>query len=737
MRLIFILLFVVNTSSAFAQGAAPFWEPLPGPPGPSLQIGFVLGDSTISTMNGGSIYFYDSTSMSWVLTGGPEGKLVLSQRKFNFLPLPVRYWPGLHYASYEDTLFFTPDSGGNWSVVGTFGTHPTKFNAAARPIVYLAETGGRVELIDDSNRLYSTADTFKTIDTGYLPEIARSLSRIGDTVYLWSAYGNLYRSVNFGKNWKELFGLHDTATNWYSDITRKGDVWILYDLQQSPVSPWGDTNVHLAYSLDRGNDWTMMTSPVNNKFPEIDGIDNEGRIYIHFELAFDSIFRSDDWGRTWHKLSLSTTTIYVVPSGTLYAGSNLRSTDYGETWDTIPSPVTASVPFDILAFQDSTVLSAQQGIYATSDNGQTWPALTTGYSDARLSIRPDSGWIMVNTTQRFFPGHGALCSKFQIYGLGRITSELHVWLTSSWGSWLNEWDTAGMGSWHGTWLTKYYLSESLDTGCSYVSFSYDTLSPSPILQVVEWAHDTILAISTSGVYRGFDVLFPFDTVTPELGTHTTPTGAMLKDSTGAIYVAMSDGKLFVTRDGANTWSEFASPEPDGSAPIISMTASPTGLLFAADSNLATGYTRTWEYNPAKKAWVDVTVGLRRAGFPDTAEVTNIWYVNGYAYAGTWNMGLFRSVKPVGPVSSVASAAHATPFKLYPNPAANSVTVTYPAYIHASGYLIADMAGRECMRGTIEPNSTKVTIDIRALTDGIYDLKMVGGDWLPTKFVVEH
>ncbi|HET6402688.1 MAG TPA: T9SS type A sorting domain-containing protein, partial [Candidatus Kapabacteria bacterium] len=265
---------------------------------------------------------------------------------------------------------------------------------------------------------------------------------------------------------------------------------------------------------------------------------------------------------------------------------------------------------------------------------------------------------------------------------------------------------------------------------------YDTLSPTPITQVMEWAHDTILALSTSGVYRGYDILIPFDTVTPEPGTQSTPTGAMMKDSTGAIYVAMSDGKLFITQDGANSWSEFDSPEEDSSAPIISMTASPNGLLFAADSNLATGYTRTWEYDPAKQTWKNVTSGLRRQGFPDTAEVTNIWYVNGYAYAGTWNMGLFRSLNPVDPGAGVETAEHHSSFSLYPNPASSLVTMTYPSFVSGT-YRIIDMAGRELARGTIAPNSGKTTLDVRGFPDGLYEVTVGGGGWVPAKLVVNH
>jgi hypothetical protein len=262
---------------------------------------------------------------------------------------------------------------------------------------------------------------------------------------------------------------------------------------------------------------------------------------------------------------------------------------------------------------------------------------------------------------------------------------------------------------------------------------YDTLSPTPITQVMESGHDTILAVSQSGIYRGYDLLTPFDTVTP--GSGALPTGAMMKDSAGAIYVAMSDGKLFVTSDDAMTWRSFRSPETDATSPITSLASAPNGKLFTVDSNLRSGYTRTWLYDPAKQQWFDVTQGLRRSGFNSTAIVTNIWYVNGYAWAGTWNMGLFRSYKPVAGSASVEEAEHSTPFKVYPNPAGTKVTFMYPSAKENYEYRLIDMTGKTVARGTIARNSTSTEINVANIPNGRYEVSTSG--WTPVKLVVQH
>lgn len=719
--LLFLALTFIGLS-AFAQGAAPFWESLPGPQGPGLNIIF-RADSSISQKIGGTVYIYDTASKRWVPRYSDERPVPYKSTAHLLYSIPARQVLPYVYAAYKDTLFYSPDSGLSWQVVGRFGSGRNSHSVQS-----LIKTPTHVLLVSDSNRLYSSTDNFVTIDTEALPELFSSFDNDADTVYLYTVHGNIYRSIDFGKNWRMTFNMHDTASNWSAVVWRIGSLWFLGSAQLNPLS----SNLHLAYSRDKGNNWIQMTTPISDKWPEFEGIDHEGRIYLYFSSAGQTNFRTDDSGQTWHKLSISDPSLLIDRAGTVYSGS-LYSTDHGETWDTISSALTACLPSTMISFGDSSVLGTMDSygvLHSTGNNGQSWNdnylGLLQSNDPLQLSLRPDSTqWLMLNTTRKINPSGGSryLCwsSHVETSGIGTITSGFHVWVASARSFWVHRWDPSGKGSWHDTLVSQFALSESTDIGCSYFSGLFDTLSSTPILQVLESAHDTILAVSTSGVYRGFDVFTsPLDTVTPELGSGAMPTGAMMKDSTGAIFIAMSDGKLFATSNGAITWQSVASPETDGAAPIISLAAAPNGILFAVDSNIKSGYTRTWEYDPSKQTWNNITYGLNRSGFPDPAQVTNVWYVNGYAYAGTWNMGLFRSIKSVGALAKVGHANDSSSVSLYPNPTSGSLHVAVGNA--AVGRIeLLDVLGQSKL--VIVPHEHNTSIDLSQLPSGTYFLRV--------------
>ncbi|HZK75677.1 MAG TPA: hypothetical protein VFD13_02105 [Candidatus Kapabacteria bacterium] len=719
-HIFFLLLSIfLVPSSIFAQGSTSFWEPVPSPSEPIPFIS-MLPDSQFYTQVGGRDYLYVPGTNTW----SPMGESDVAEIPFhgNLPNTAIIFTKGDSiYAKRMDTLFLSPDNGVSWKVLGLYGRAVEYAN-----VFVLELPSSRVAIFNDTNTIYLSSDGFHTVDTIHPPEFMFYLYNDADTLLVTTIYGNLYRSTNYGVTWSEIANLHDSSRNRLS-LLIKNNMWFL---QGYRFFTFSYSDYWIGYSLDRGKSWTQMMLPVpTGEHASIVGIDSSNRLYLSTDSGG---YRSDDTGRDW--ISIGITPQYITPDGTLYTGL-IRSTDFGKIWQQLNNAGIQAVPFSMSLAHGDAWLSTLDSLYHTSD-GMIWITSSdhnTGYlstirreggwwcSDSATSSS-DSDWLLVNTTHVVERGNDC-CNSAQS-GIGITTSHLNVWLSSVHNN---------------LYINNPYISESLDTGCGFTSASYDTLSLTPITEMLETSNDTILAISTSGIYRGFNVYFPFDTVTPE--PTATPTGALMKDSTGAIYAAMSDGKFFVTNDGANSWQSFPSPETDSTAPVISLAAAPNGLLFAVDSNHRTSLTTTWEYVPATQSWKNITSGLRRQGFPDTAEVTNIWYVNGYAYAGTWNMGLFRSVNPVGPVSSVASAKHDTPFHLYPNPASSFVTLTCPSLITGT-YRIVDITGREMQRGTIPPNAGKVTLDVRGLPNGLYEVIPrelgTGADsWVPAKLVVQH
>ena len=711
MRLVACVAVLVGiwASECDAQGPSQFWKPLTGPPAAGAYF-TILPDSQIATQVGGAAYVYIPGTNSWRPASTLERKALVQPGRTPHPAVPLILG---RYASYQDTLYFSSDFGAHWTVVGTFGA-PGKTRIRG-----LVETpSGNTVLLNDANALFVTHDIFKTIDTEYLPDPARNgLSNDGDTLYITTNHGKLLRSIDFGKHWVLLFNHGDTTGNYHLVLDRKNALWLLTGCLLSTVFPYSDTDVFLGYSLDRGATWVPMYSPVDNRFPGLSHIDKDDRIFVRF----DSTYRTGDLGKTWTTIKgLGLVGInYIAPDGTIY-GNGLRSFDHGDTWDTLRYAGIACVPFDMLAMGDASALSTSDSIFRTVNNGIDWKSFyylanPGPYSEGPLSRRPDSGYLMINTTERLIGSNGFiyLCSAAYnpTAGIGCITSGFHVWVCQS----------------------QRLIAESLDTGCSYST--WDTISLTPVLRVLETSNDTVLAVSSSSLMKGYDAFSPFVDVSPQQSIHP-PTGAIAKDSTGAIYVATSDGKLFVTKDGANSWSSFPSPATDSIDPVQHLTAGPAGYLFAIDSNRKTGETFTFEYEPSKSSWRDITYGLKRQNFVDTAKVTNIWYANNYVYAGTWNMGLFRSTNSL--ISSgIVEEEHGTPLRVFPNPANQTLSVSYPTTL--DGYFtLCDIMGHEWRRERADRSTLRVAFEICDLPSGIYEICSTGvATRLAAKVMVSH
>jgi hypothetical protein len=289
---------------------------------------------------------------------------------------------------------------------------------------------------------------------------------------------------------------------------------------------------------------------------------------------------------------------------------------------------------------------------------------------------------------------GLACGKV---GPGVITTHLKVWVAYRNG-----------------------LYSSLDTGQSVLP--WDSISTSTLTQVLETSEDTVLAVSSTSIMKGYDWLSAFENVTPDPASGFSPTGAIAKDSTGRIWVAMSDGKLFSSSDQTH-WLEEPSPATHPREVTQHLAASPDGSLFAVDTNLETGLTDLYRYTPATKRWLLIDVGLSRQGFDPPCYVSNVWYASGYLWAGTQNMGLFRSRNPVSTPSDVHdNAIPRIAVDIYPNPAAHFVTITCAA--PTSGLLtLVNGVGQTCYRA---PWSRGVeTIDVRRLASGPYSV-WIGG-----------
>ncbi|HWF43021.1 MAG TPA: T9SS type A sorting domain-containing protein [Candidatus Kapabacteria bacterium] len=690
-----MLLLSFSLIDARGQGTTPYWELLPGPPGFASYFLLANDSQRIATSSGSAVYIYSPQSKTWIVLKGAEG-LYQPIKQMNFAPHYAQTFltfGDTSYAAYHDTVYYTTDYGNSWKLIGSFGGH---HESAIVDIIRM--TDSHIVILNDSSQLFVSADRFTTIDTEHAPDFARAIWEQNDTLTIATIGGKLYESSDLGKHWRLSFDLNEDSTQNYFYLTRKNNFWVLRT-SHNAVS-----NYSLWISLDHGASWRRTLLP--DTMASLAGIDNEGRIYIS-DFYSAAAWRSDDTGLTWKAIVYQFDFI-IARDNTLYADGGgsaashhqliFFSSNYGDTWDTVSYAGIACVPIGMTHSSSPTWLSALDSVYYTHDNGATW----NGYSSVSgmLSTRPDSvNAMMLNTTEMIYPiGLFPLCNNSNASGIGVITSHLNVWLATS--------------SVVGTW------EESLDTGCDYESPTNDTISSSPIVAIIETNNDTVLAISKTNIVRSYSISEVPDTVTPEKAA--MPTGAVTRDSSGVIYIAMDDGSIFYTRNNADTWEKFSSPITDISSVISSLASGPQGYMFAVDSNKSNGTTSVFEYSP-KGSWSDITTGLR-TGSPDSTHVTTIWCNGGYAFAGTSNMGLFRGINPiVGNEAVTIDYLKTNEITLAPNPAQDMVECSWPGGAHE--IVLVDVLGHIVQSYPVVSSAMSLHISMQGLAAGTYFVRV--------------
>ena len=261
------------------------------------------------------------------------------------------------------------------------------------------------------------------------------------TIFVGTAGGGVFRSLNTGTTWEPVFD-RDGRTTSIGDIAiAPSDPNIIWAGTGEPnnrqSTTWGDG---IYRSLDGGTSWTHM------------GLANTqhiGRVVIHpkdpstvFVAALGHLFganaerglyRTKDAGRTWQQvLAVNDVTgavdVALDPDGrTLYVamyqrmrrgfgfvgggpGSGLyRSLDGGDSWERLssglPNGDLGRIGIAIAPSQPSTVYavieSRQGGVFRSDDRGATWRKVNAlnprpmYYSQIRVDPRhPDKVWVL-------------------------------------------------------------------------------------------------------------------------------------------------------------------------------------------------------------------------------------------------------------------------------------------------------------------------------------------------------
>lgn len=196
-----------------------------------------------------------------------------------------------------------------------------------------------------------------------------------------------------------LFRSTDAGLNWF---TTEGQPWPhLGEIPSIAIDPahpqtiYASTSGGVYRSTDFGETWTQPGTPNVAPFALLVDPINTRVLYAG---AWDGVYRSTDSGATWTKLrgglgrhSISSLIMDPIDSQVLYAGGHhqalYRTDDGGETWESLrenlmaaglKNSIVQAIAVDP-ADHDALYVGTPDGILASSDGGDHWRSLETGY----------------------------------------------------------------------------------------------------------------------------------------------------------------------------------------------------------------------------------------------------------------------------------------------------------------------------------------------------------------------
>lgn len=567
-----------------------------------------------------------------------------------------------YIASEDGSLFYTNDGGGSWSSQQIF--------ASEMPVVTLS---------------------FPTQETGY--------AALSD--------GTLARTQNQGQTWQLI------STSIY-------DIYQIIALDESTLILASDVGIHK--SVDGGVNWQLKFSPPG-------GYGIESMFFLDnntgFALgSFDVLFRSVDGGENWSSFELpeeyffsgyrkglffSDTNHGIISTYKKFFKVNLET----EQWTQIQESIFDNIITGIVATNDTTyVAMGWNGIVRSVSNGRTWSSIEIPHAnDQYLSISfvdellgfaagqnnqlPDNKKGFIARTQ----DGGA--SWHHVGAFDQIVRGIHFHGTAvgiAVGDDGKIWKSDDQGN---TW-------SELNSGVSTRLFGCYAISTTRMLAS---GSNGLVLLSENG---GQSWSSKWTGVTRPLRSIT-----FVNDTLG--FITGTDRVLVKTTNGGNTWQGQLMEEYVhlGHLGHLIFNAEGTGYMVGHGGSFYTthDYGQSWQYTllPISGIITSLASGNKHTVLVVGQEGLIFRYYNGppeHPLEGDNNNG---DPTNLGSDIRIQPAA----YRLYPNPARESITLEGPISTTPTLLEIRDITGRLLFSRSVATFQGSISFSVESLNPGVY------------------
>lgn len=563
---------------------------------------------------------------------------------------------------------------------------------------------------------------------------------------------------------------------------------------------YGGETSGLWRSLDGGDTWTEMTNglpsaPADKGRISIDiSQSNPDVLYARYANASGSIegvYRTDDGGDTWVARNSSQLTnvgfhwwfrgIFVDPTDedVIYNVDFIveKSTDGGNNWST----AFPGVHVDQHAMAFNTMVPG--GVLLGNDGGLYYSANDGGSSTKDVTL----------PITQFYRFHVDAQNEDKVYGGAQDNNTIRTTTGS-----VDDWNPIFGGDGFQPLVDPtntdviYCLSQNGNLGKSInnaSSFSNATNGISggdrknwntPI--AFDPANPDIVYYGANRLWQTTNAAANWSAISPDLtdgpytGNLTFGTITSISVSTfnsDLIYVGTDDGNIWVTEDGGGNWDNISGTLPNRWITSVLASKENASQVYVTYSGYRNGEDdgHVYRSNNNGTNWSDVSTSL-----PDIPINDIVQDAQGYLYLGT-DVGVFASVdeginwQVVGDnlpsvvvndmhihdasqylyigtygrssykidlgavVLGTSENAFAETTVLAPNPASDYVDIASPNGI--SSVILYDVLGREVQIENFSSTDKRVTIDLSALSSGVYYVQVSNGSSKTTKKLIKN
>jgi photosystem II stability/assembly factor-like uncharacterized protein len=690
----------------------------------------------------------------WQQTNGPYGAVEVTA---------LTTAPNGHiYAGIENSGIYKSTNGGNqWTITGVHPLLKHTESILTTPNGYIfanngynSSNGGGITRSTDEG---ATWTTIFSLDEWEAITMARN---INGSLFLSGANGShsqkLYRSTNYGDTWTIILtgncrgvatDIHgyvfvakdtsilrstDNGDNWNSSSIGLGgsDILYLYPTFQGSIIA---TAENLSFtdtvfiSRDTGVSWTGFGKSIAYYFSDPHGISI-------FRSSYYAIQRTTDDGLSWTTpyYNSSSNHVYTLAfdsSGHLLATANfgvLRSTDLGNTWDTISTGFIAQMTSSLFSTSDHITFASsnRSGTFRSSNGGNSWtPVASLPYMVEQFAEHPNGnlfathGGNLYRSTDRgiswtsrpindnfSYPYYLAIDSFGTVFASGSYSTLPSMWSAP------RIWRTTDEG------LMWTIVSSPSPSGLFWYPKAF-LRSPQGHFFACFWGYSSSLFLrSIDDGVTWIEIANGF----PSNDYATT----LLSTSTDQIFAGTSSHGLFMSTDDGTNWY----PTNFGLTDINAIAVNRFGHLF-----IGTNSAGVFRSNDGGNEWFTINSNL-----PDLCVLSLSIDTDGYLLVGTRSCGVWRSLSPT---TDVHYFSHDTPFffslyQNYPNPFNPITTIKFQ--IPSTSFVILkvfDLLGKELSTLVNEKKSAgeyQVLWNGHGFSSGVYFYRLTANDFVETK-----